>query len=258
VDLTAGRYRLFFARSQDDLMAVQRLRFRVFNEELGEGLASSWQTGLDDDGLDQRLHHIVIAEVRSGKVVGSYRLQTASMADAFGGLYSAGEFDLAGVPEAVLRDGVEIGRACVDAEHRNGRVLHLLWRGLAAYLTWNRKRWLFGCCSVPGRDPAMGPFLHQRLMRAGYCEPEERVRPRAGMSCPPEAGFAPDGAPCIPPLFQSYLTLGARVLGPPALDEAFGTIDFFVVLHVEALDSRIRNMYFRDLPAPPTDEALTA
>jgi putative hemolysin len=35
--LDAGRYRLRFAWTRADLHAVQRLRFAVFNEELGEG-----------------------------------------------------------------------------------------------------------------------------------------------------------------------------------------------------------------------------
>lgn len=258
MDLSAGRYRLFFARDHDDLVSVQRLRFRVFNEELGEGLSSSWETGLDDDGLDDRFHHLVIRERATDTVVGSYRLQTASMARAFGGLYSAGEFELSRVPVDVLSSGVEIGRACVDAAHRNGRVLHLLWRGLAAYLTWNRKRWLFGCCSVPGVDAATGAVLHERLRKEGYCEAEEAVRPLAGMECSPRPGFEPAGEIGIPPLFQSYLNLGARVLGPPALDRAFGTIDFFVVLDLDGLKPRIRNMYFRELPLPPSGEAMSA
>jgi putative hemolysin len=79
LDRTAGSYRLRFGRGPEDLAAVQRLRFAVFNRELGEGLATSWNTGLDADPWDELFHHIVIEHVPSGEVVGSYRLQTGDM-----------------------------------------------------------------------------------------------------------------------------------------------------------------------------------
>jgi putative hemolysin len=45
----------------------------------------------------------------------------------------------------------------------------------------------------------------------------------------------------LPKLFQAYMTLGARVISPPALDRYFKTIDFLVLLdtrsvHMSALD----------------------
>ncbi|MDH3224877.1 MAG: GNAT family N-acetyltransferase, partial [Gemmatimonadota bacterium] len=129
-DLRSGRYRLTFARSLDELRAVQRLRFEVFNLELGEGLESSFASGLDEDDLDDALHHLVIQDEESGRVVGTYRMQTAAMAAANDGFYSAREFDLSGFPLPMLDGAVEVGRACIAREHRSRRVLHLLWRGL--------------------------------------------------------------------------------------------------------------------------------
>ena len=45
----SGRYAVRFARNSDDLRAIQRLRFEVFNLELREGLTNSYKTGLDRD-----------------------------------------------------------------------------------------------------------------------------------------------------------------------------------------------------------------
>ena len=46
------RYEVRFARNAEELDAIQRLRFEVFNLELGEGLASSFESGRDVDEFD--------------------------------------------------------------------------------------------------------------------------------------------------------------------------------------------------------------
>jgi putative hemolysin len=51
--------------------------------------------------------------------------------------------------------------------------------------------------------------------------------------------------PRIPALFQAYLTLGARVLGPPAVDRAFKTIDWLALLDTRELDPITHRTFFR-------------
>ena len=249
IDRLSGAYRLRFGRSPEDLAAVQRLRFAVFNRELGEGLASSWATGLDADPWDEIFHHIVIEHVPSGEVVGSYRLQTGDMAATYGGFYSEAEFDLCRISRELLGEAVEIGRACVHAGHRNGRVIHLLWRGLAAYLRWNAKRYLFGCCSLPTLDPSAGLAVWRQLKREGFVSTRYSVAPQHGLAYELRRATPVQlGRNELPPLFQSYLNLGAEVCGPPAVDAEFGTIDFLVLLDLERLTERTRKTFFGDLP----------
>ena len=93
-----GRYVVRFARDSRDLEAIQRLRFEVFNIELGEGLDESFDTGLDRDRFDPYTHHLIIADCATEKVVGTYRMQTGEMAREFEGFYSADEFRLEGLP----------------------------------------------------------------------------------------------------------------------------------------------------------------
>ena len=153
--LRNGAYRVRFARNRADLEAVQRLRFQVFNLELGEGLRASYSTGRDEDGYDERCHHLLVEHEDSGRIVGTYRLMTKRMAGAFG-FYSEAEFHLEMLPPWILNEGVELGRACVASDHRTGRVIHLLWKGIAQYLAHNRLRYLFGCCSLPATVPGVG------------------------------------------------------------------------------------------------------
>lgn len=245
--IDAGRYQLAFARTEDDLERVLRLRFSIFNLELGEGLDEAYLTRRDEDAFDAGFHHLMILSRDTGDVVGTYRMQTARMAAAGSGFYSADEFDLSRVPDELLGRSIEVGRACVAREHRNGRVLHLLWRGLATYLTWNNCSCLFGCCSLTSQDPRLGLAVLERLRREGHVDERVRVTPLPHTACTDDGRpvDAADPSPHIPALFQSYLTLGARAWGPPAIDRAFKTIDFLVGLDTLALNPIVYRSFFR-------------
>lgn len=234
--VSAGRYEVRFAGSPDELDRLLRLRYQVFNLELGEGLAESAASGRDEDAFDRKFHHLLIEERATGEVVGTYRMQTPEMA-VVGGLYSAGLFETESLAAAVAAQSVEIGRACVAKPHRNGRVLQALWRGLAAYLRWNGKTRLFGCCSLTSQDEGLGMAVHGQLIRGGFLHREVRVMPRPGVRCRATgaAGLRALGDPAVPALFRAYLDIGAKVLGPPAIDRDFKTIDWLVMLDVTDL-----------------------
>jgi putative hemolysin len=188
----------------------------------------------------------MILERSTGMVVGTCRMQTGEMGAA-GGFYSAGLFELGVLPEPILRSAVEVGRACIAKPHRNGRVLHLLWRGLAAYLTWSRKTRLFGCCSLTSQDEALGAAVHAHLEKQGAVHSTLRVMPRVEHACSSRRSsmLAPPREPHIPALFQAYLTLGAKALGPPAIDREFKTLDWLVLLDVLELDQLTFRTFFR-------------
>ena len=246
IDLYEGHYRLRLARTPQQVEAVLRLRFEVFNRELNEGLAASWNTGLDEDPFDAVCHHLLVEEAASGHVVGTYRLQTAAMAAEQRGFYSAWEFDLRGIPEDVLAASVEVGRACVAREHRNTRVLFLLWRGLARYVAATGLRYLFGCCSLPTLEAAQGTALYRWLVAQRQIHPHVQVDPLPPVRLPvlAEVTTLPIAPPPLPPLFRMYLRHGAKVCGPPAVDREFGTIDYFVLLDVEGLSARSQRAFF--------------
>jgi putative hemolysin len=112
-EMREGRYVVRFARTREELDAALKLRFEVFNLELGEGLASSFRTGRDLDEFDETCHHLIVLESSQDKIVGTYRMQTDEMAATGRGFYSGTEFDLSCFPPHVLADGVELGRACI-------------------------------------------------------------------------------------------------------------------------------------------------
>ena len=244
-ELAEGRYLLRFARDDEDLDAVLRLRYDVFNLELREGLDSSHATGRDLDRFDPVCHHLMVSEKGTGAVVGCYRMQTVEMAATNLGFYSQTEFDLDSLPGSVLDQSMEIGRACVARDHRSTQVLFLLWKGLALYVAANRRRYLFGCSSLTSQDPADGKAFMDHLEAHDHLHPSLRIRPQPGFECYPASfrGVA-DRKVEMPPLFRIYLRHGAKVCGPPAIDREFKTIDFLVLFDVDSMDPRMFATFF--------------
>ena len=177
-----GRYRLRLAETAEDQEAACRLRFKVFNIELGEGLESSYDTGLDVDRFDTVCEHLLVEDKTSRRVVGTYRMQSGETAARHLGYYSEQEFSLA--PYEPLRPGIlELGRASIDREHRTPEVLMLLWRGIAQYATEMGLRYLLGCSSLNSNDPAEGWQMYRQLENFRVAREFETV-PTASLCVP--------------------------------------------------------------------------
>jgi len=260
-----GRYRLRLAESVEDRAAVCRLRFKVFNIELNEGLANSYQTGLDTDQFDLFCEHLLVEDKLESnparRVVGTYRMQSGATAARNLGYYSEQEFDFA--PYEPLRaDILELGRASIDREHRTPEVLTLLWRGIAQYANEMGLRYLIGCSSLTSKDPAEGWQVYGQLERYRV-SPEFETAPAAAYACPSEQeGAHAQPSPCqqvpsneniaptqafVPKLLKTYLALGARICAPPAWDREFGTIDFLTLLDLKMLLPSARNRFLAPL-----------
>ncbi len=244
-DLREGSYRVRFARNLAELDEVLRLRFEVFNLELGEGLESSFETERDYDEFDLTCHHLIIEEIESGRIVGTYRLQTPEMAAIGSGLYTATEYDMSRMPEDILRQSVEVGRACIAREYRGKQVLYLLWRGLALYMAHNQLRYIFGCCSLTTQTPAVGHRALASLRNRGALHPDLWIPALPEFDCGEalEPEWGEDVV--LPPLFEIYLRYNGKVCGPPAIDRRFKTIDFLVLLDVAGLSPRVHRLFFR-------------
>ncbi len=255
-----GRYRLRLAETLEDREAVCRLRFRVFNIELGEGLESSYETGLDTDRFDLFCEHLVVEdkaeENLARRIVGTYRMQSGVTAERNLGYYSEQEFNFA--PYEPLRAGIlELGRASIDRAHRTPEVLTLLWRGIAQYAGDMGLRYLVGCSSLNSKDPAEGWRMYRRLEHYRV-SPEFATHPTAAYACPAEPEGCAQTQPSAeeaseltqgeaPRLLRTYLAIGARIAAPPAWDRAFGTIDFLTLLDLQMLSSAARNRFLAPL-----------
>ncbi|MFD0527687.1 GNAT family N-acetyltransferase [Kitasatospora arboriphila] len=238
-------YSVALAQDEGDVRAAQRLRHRVFAEEMGAVLDSPLP-GLDVDAFDDHCDHLLVRENGTNEVVGTYRLLRPEAARR-AGLYSDTEFDLSRL--AGLRDGlVEVGRSCIHPDHRgSGAVINLMWGGIARYLTTTGNTWVAGCCSVPLADGGTEAAGVRDAVLAKHLAPEEyRVSPLRPWD---HEGVARPARAAIPPLLRGYLRLGAWVCGEPAHDADFGVADLYVLLSLERTDPRYLRHFLSAGPA---------
>ena len=233
-------YRTRIARTAEDIRAAQALRFAVFNLELNEGLETSYATQLDSDPFDSVCDHLLVEHQETREIVGTYRLQTGSTAAARLGYYSEQEFDFKPF-EPIRSELIELGRACVHQNHRNLVVLGLLWRGIGNYAHERGGRYLMGCSSITSQNPAVGASAYAELCRKHLVRTEWRTRPLPAFDCP--LGHLAEHAPKIPKLLRAYLSVGAKICGPPALDRQFKTIDFLTFVDLKTLPAAVRERF---------------
>ncbi|HSG87797.1 MAG TPA: GNAT family N-acyltransferase [Pseudomonadales bacterium] len=233
-----GAYGVRFASTPEDLRAVQALRYDIFVREFGAAVGDR-DAGLDQDPLDARARHLMVLELSSGACVGTYRLACAEEIDG-GGFYTQRLFDMSRLDPGVAQQGVELARACVAAAHRRRGVLTLLLRGIGAHLVATRKRYLFGCGSVPVADPAAAPAVIDAMTCAGLLDPTLDVAPTAAHALTrAQLRAAPAGVVVeIPALLRAYGAFGARYGAAPAHDPDFGTLDFFVLFDITRVSPR--------------------
>jgi putative hemolysin len=209
--------------------------------ELGEGLSTSDRSGLDIDPFDSFCDHLMVRDLESGKLVGTYRLQTGEVARKNLGYYGNQIFDFSAY-DRIWREVLELGRACVHIEFRNIMVLHALWKGIAVYATRNDSRYLIGCSSISSQDENYGMAMYEALRAQYLVEPALRTSPQPGHHCRATEATVEAGRP--PRLFRAYLEISGRICGPPAIDREFKTIDFLTVVDLAKLPDRVRSRFF--------------
>lgn len=240
-----GSFHVGFARSKTELDEILRLRYEVFNLECGEAHDASQALGIEEDEYDANCHHIVVRDLRSGTVVGTYRMLTQELASLGSGFYSSREFHLDQLPEATLSQGVELGRACIAERNRKGVVLHLLFRGIAAYLVERQKSFLFGCGSLPSVNRMTALQAMQIFKERELLHPDFHVDTMPAYDLAPSAHGPDDlrSERAIPELFEIYFSLGARVTSAPAFDQDFGTTDFLLHFDFASMEPALLRKY---------------
>ncbi len=235
------QYTLLLSTDPELIDAAQRLRHDVFTSEPGFALAGS-ADGRDADRFDEFCDHLLVREDGSGELVGCYRMLPPPGAIAAGGLYTATEFDVTGL-DPLRPSMVEMGRAVVRDDHRNGAVVLLMWAGILAYLDHSGYDYVTGCVSVPVGSDEPGRQLRgvRDLVLRRHAAPRPyTVRPYRPVVIDGKGldEIPPPARVNIPPLMRGYLRLGARICGEPAHDPDFGVGDFPALLDKGTADIR--------------------
>lgn len=225
--LEHGKYTVKLVSDAHEFREALRLRYRVFNLELKEGLEASHSTGHDYDEFDAVVDHIIVKSATDNAIVGTYRLQTGLSAAKNIGYYSEREFDF-NPYERHRHEVLELGRACIEQQHRNTPVLTLLWKAIAQYALSRGCRYLIGCSSLTSQDAIVGSKVYAQMSNF-LAPPEMQTVPQAAYAIELRDGETAELAK-IPKLLRAYLAAGAQICGPPAMDREFRTIDFLTLL----------------------------
>ena len=263
-----GQLEVRLARKKSDVRRAQRLRYKVFYEEMSAiPDALTLLSRRDEDAYDPIYDHLLVLDHgdpakkksrwRRPRVVGTYRVLRQDVAELHNGFYTESEYDIAPLIEAKSdHHFIELGRSCVLKPYRNRRTLELLWQGVWSYVREHGGDVMIGCASFPGTDPSAHALALSFLHHNSSAPEDWRVRAhdhlRVDMNMmPPEAINMRAALKALPPLIKGYLRVGAYVGDGAVIDHQFGTTDIFVVMPVEAINTR----YFAHFGSP---DALNA
>ncbi|MEZ0323877.1 MAG: GNAT family N-acyltransferase [Hydrogenothermaceae bacterium] len=226
------------------LIDVLKLRYRVFNLQKRKILK------IDIDEFDKIADHLIVYDTAKNIPVGTYRVLCSEFTDRF---YSESEFDISQIKSF---DGVkvELGRASILPEYRNGLVIMLLWKAISEYVSKVNGKFLFGCSSVFTTDPLEVAFITDYLIR-NYGSQTVEVKPyktvkgiEKSLSFLRENMVNTDFIESkIPSLLKVYLNAGAKICGLPYLDEEFGCVDFFTFLDISKLNESFKRKYGKSI-----------
>jgi len=233
-------FQITWASNASEIKEAQRLRYKVFAEEMGAKLPSNPEN-LDIDEFDAYCDHLLIRDQESLRVVGTYRVLPPHKALEIGRLYSDSEFDLSRLDH--LRPKlVELGRSCVHEDFRSGAVIMALWSGLAQYMLKHDYEIMLGCASIPMGDGGhFAASLYNSLSNDQMAPVENHAFPR--LPLPLErlnGGLAVEP----PPLIKGYLKLGAKICSAPAWDPDFNTADVLTMLRLSDINPRYAKYFF--------------
>jgi len=247
IDINKKNFIIKTASNQDELEQVLTLRHQVFLEEL---LHKKRIIEVDFDKFDLLCDHLMIINKNDNALIGTYRLNCSKFNKDF---YSATEFNIDAILE-LPGDKVELGRACVHQDYRNGMTIALLWKGLSEYMTRSESRFFFGCSSIKSMDYMLILRIFQALAKSGNMVQLPDVKPIGKFKSKSLRKLIkshnleqeiedPNLLDQLPPLLKSYIKAGAKVIGEPALDKDFQCFDFLTLLDFHNADQKYKDKY---------------
>ena len=254
----SGALEVRLAETDHEVEQAQRLRFKVFYEEMSAIPSPQMrETRRDFDKYDDVCDHLLVvdrdAHDEDGQplVVGTYRLTRRKDADKVGGFYTSSEYDLTpmlkGMPEGTKC--LELGRSCILKSYRaRPGTMQLLWKGLMAYVARFDIDLMFGCASLPGIDVSEMvlplAYLHHFHPMPRHLTVKARPELFVDMNrIPKESIDAREGIRSLPPLLKGYVRAGCCIGEGAVVDRQFGTTDVFIYFPVSGLDPRYKSRF---------------
>ncbi|MCX6113358.1 MAG: GNAT family N-acetyltransferase [Proteobacteria bacterium] len=231
-ELNISRYSVGIADNYKETDELHKLRYDIFNVELGEGIKENEAIQRDIDKFDAHCDHLIVKDNSDEKIIATYRIHPSWQIHNEG-FYTSTEFNISKLGLEKRRT-IEVGRACIHTEHRGNLVIAILWMAIKEYCTNNKVEALFGTASVPKCNIEELSAMYQSLVSRGHLINDGSVTPlpeqRAHLIPNPPETFRKE---LLGSLLKGYLKLGAKLIGEPVFDPIFRCYDFFVILEMK-------------------------
>lgn len=227
-------YSIGIARSSSQVEAAQRLRYRVFTQEIGATMAVR-VPGVDLDIYDPYCDHLIVLDEQLGTVVGTCRILTPEAEKKAGNRQADIDFDLTRLRH-VRPSMVEVGRFCIHPDYRSSTVVSLLRTKIVEFMQGSGYRYLFSSAAIgmaDGGHHAANLFVQE--LDAHLAPLEYRVFPRHPL---PFERLVTGHKAKVPSLLKGWLRAGAWICGEPAWNPDFNTADLPLLLPMERLKPR--------------------
>ena len=233
IEFSFGKYLIKTINSRSSLFEkVLELRYNSF-------FGDKDKFHEDNDEFDNHCDHLVVIDTSLNNefVVGTYRLLFKPKNRSDFKFYSETEFNITNLKRK-NNNLLEAGRSCVLEGYRDGRIIRLLWRGLATYISNNNVELIFGCASFPSSNFLQFSNQLNYLKTFHYPPNNYVVTPLDHL----KANFNIKNIPLeksekifrtLPPLIKAYIRAGAWISPGATIDRKFNTTDVLIILKTE-------------------------
>lgn len=234
-----GNIRIKLAETKAEYDALYRLRY--FDLLLDYNDDNKNVNEVDRDIYDDICDHIIAIDINTSEVVGTYRvIKKSHLKDSLPFLTET-EYDLTPLKKYEL---LELGRAVVKKEYRDGTVIGLLWSGIIKYAVEEQIEYMVGTASFHGLDykpyeDVLG-YLYNNHLSPTNIRCEVNKNSYVDMS---SLKYQEKNKLNIPPLIKGYLRLGATIGDGAYIDKDFNSIDVLIVLKISDINSRYLKRY---------------
>ena len=240
---TAGNFILGLA-DKEELLQAQKLRY---DELVLDYDSSKSKDGTDASEYDDFCDHLIVKDLNNNKVVGTYRLMSSEHLIYKDKFISESEFDISKLKSCGQKI-LELGRAVVNKDYRQGTVLKLLWRGIMKYAKLHNIRYLFGMSSFHGVDENNYKNAFSKLYYNYLCDESimcPAKSPCAKLNQLEKDEYSEKEAKLeMPSLIKGYLAMGCKVGKDVFLDYDFNSADVMIILDLENINMTYFNRMF--------------
>ena len=233
------------AETPEEIIAAQKLRYKVFYEECGAVPTNTAAIERRDfDKYDDMADHLLAIDPLRGTraedtIVGTYRMIRQDRIPSGQSFYTSGEFDI--MP--FLTSGgklLELGRSCVLPEYRTRQLLQRLWQGITGYVTEHNIDLVFGCASFNGTN--VDAIRKQLAYLYHFHRAPQKLCPKGLPGRCVDMDLYPKDAldqreifHSLPALIKGYIRAGATIGDGAYIDHQFNTIDVCIVMPTYAI-----------------------